>query len=297
MTIRVTSFLFVFCCVLRANLPENSIDYATWESEMLRAVAAQEGQPPDAAIPKLGMWVMKLAMSSNLEKGDRPVFHAAQKALLSIPGYAEHYRNRILRAKAAREAADGKTEYGARAGDFRTEMHDGFQTLTQLPSPETVRVMGDFLFDDSVNPHVVQDNMREEPLSHTAVRYIARLPFASATPSNKGNTDAERDLPAWRQWYEQIKSGKRTFRFEGDPTEYDLNGPAPRQKLEHIARDRKRNAERATGAKRLGSPAAAEASPELGKTPKPALVAALVASSLLLAGAVWYFVKGHGKRA
>ncbi|MCF7730838.1 MAG: hypothetical protein K9N23_04085, partial [Akkermansiaceae bacterium] len=33
------------------------------------------------------------------EKGDRPVFHAAQAALLAIPGHAEYYRDRILKAR------------------------------------------------------------------------------------------------------------------------------------------------------------------------------------------------------
>lgn len=36
--------------------------------------------------------------------------------------------------------------------------------------------------------------------------------------------------PFYRKWYDEVKEGRRTFRFIGDPQEYDLNGPAIRKK-------------------------------------------------------------------
>jgi hypothetical protein len=104
------------------------------------------------------------------------------------------------------------------------------------------------------------------------------------TESNVADANA-----AWLLWYEQIKSGNRTFRFEGDPTEYDLNGPAPKQKIERVERERKRTEERKTSHKNESGtdserPTVANP-PEPGKSLVPT-----VAGILLVLIAVGYFI-------
>jgi hypothetical protein len=56
---------------------------------------------------------------------------------------------------------------------------------------------------------------------------FAKLPLVSPPVPRRrfDHVDYDEDIEAWRLWYEQVKSGKRTFRFEGDPNEYSLAGP------------------------------------------------------------------------
>ena len=100
---------------------------------------------------------------------------------------------------------------------------------------------------------------------------------------------------AWQLWYEQIKSGKRTFRFEGDPTEYDLKGPAPGQKLAHISRDRKRDAERQAGHERTAGSSVVAESAATTASSRSMPAALLIAGMVLLVSLGWYFLKGRSR--
>ena len=104
----------------------------------------------------------------------------------------------------------------------------------------------------------------------------------------------------WREWYERIKSGRATFRFEGDPVEYDLDGPAPPEKLARIAADRARDADRANrrsvSTAGNGTPAAPVASaPAEGATTVPRLPL-LLAGALLAGVLLWYLSRRITRR-
>lgn len=248
--------------------------------------------PNENAIPLLGRCVVKMTDRGIYQIEERwEVYREAQAALLAIPGHAEYYRDQIVKAISVRDAAVGKLEYSGKAGDFRTVLHSSLSTLENLPSPESVRVLGDLLSDHSANPFPVQDGMMEAPLSRTAVRYLARFPLVSKPANTIHDSEAERDLPAWQHWYEQIKAGNRTFRFEGDPIEYDLNGPAPKDKLVRIERDQKRDAERLVGNKKPTP--GSEAKSPITQISKPTTIAGILAAFALCAAAVWYFLKSR----
>ena len=86
---------FCFPLALRANLPGDPIEYAAWGQKMLSAIDQRKQSPPEIAIPKLGALVSQLSQGANVEFGERPVFHAAQSALLAIPGHAKYYQEQI----------------------------------------------------------------------------------------------------------------------------------------------------------------------------------------------------------
>jgi hypothetical protein len=236
--------------------------------------------------------------SPNWEKGDRPVFHAAQSALLSITGHAEYYRDRILKAESDMEAEWNKDRFfSIKYAHFSNERTLVFGTLKHLPSPETVRVLGELLSYEWVPPNnaTADDEHRQPPLSHFALRTMCSLPLIGKPTTLGGQyidpADVEKDLPAWRNWYEQIKSGNRTFRFEGDPTEYDLNGPAPKVKLERIAMHQRMESDReARREGRAGSGKDADsAAADAPVSRKPATYAIIAAVLALLVSIVWHF--------
>ena len=229
------------------------------------------------------------------------LYSTIQSSLLAIPGHAEYYRDRILAARLEYEAAKAGSNTD-KSSWLRSELSrvqaNGFRTMAYLPSVETVRVLGEFLADERgytkipPNPTLREFESAglEQPNCEAAAQAFVSLPIVSKPLVVKNWTSAGfDDVPLWRTWYEQIKAGKRTFRFEGDPTEYDLNGPAPKEKLARIERDRMRDAERLAG-RRKSSPASDFVSKALNFS-KPSFIAGFIAACALVAGAVWYFMK------
>lgn len=221
-----------------------------------------------------------------MDEKQRIVFKRAQTALLAIPGHAEYYRDKILQAQ------DRVKTLGTSAlHEYDTEIMYAFQTLPHLSSPEGVRVLGELFFNDWVPPgnETFAASEKFAPLSVCARVALQKFPLVDKPfkdPITKENVaDAN---AAWLLWYEQIKSGNRTFRFEGDPTEYDLNGLAPKQKIERVERDRKRTEERKTTHKK-GSSTASER-PTVTNRPEPGKsIVPLVAGTLFVLIAVGYF--------
>ncbi len=280
-----------------ANLPKDPVEYAVWESKMLDAVRNQSKNHPAVAIPNLGFWVMQMGMPNNLEMGDRPVFKAAQTALLALPGHAEYFVNEIKQAKAAAispeelQGRDGKISWS----NYNRVRSEAFDTLEHLPSIETVRALGEFLGDEE-NPNALRpgDGTPDTlgPGSNSGLAIMALRTLIQNDPIKFRTLDLELgETQVWQQWYEQIKAGNRTFRFEGDLTEYDLDGPAPKEKLTRIERDRKRDEERAAGQKKTSS--APESAVSHAPINRPLSIAGLFAACVLCVAAVWYLLRGR----
>jgi hypothetical protein len=140
-----------------------------------------------------------------------------------MPGHAEYYGHRILEPyRVAKRSLGDPDAYSPAMASYRNESLYGFDTLRYLPSPETVRVLGDMLSEEWKSPIPVQDGMMENPLAHYALRALAQLPLESKPAQTSADDHLEKDLRSWQLWYEQVKAGTRTFRFKGDPKEYSF---------------------------------------------------------------------------
>ena len=191
-------------------------------------------------IDKLGKGVSRTSASRPNIDSDRKRVHLLLKAkLLSIPGHAEYYRDRISRSRQivddykAAKAEDPAFQSAAGTGinQLVSEQGSGFQILENLPSVETVRVLGEFLSDDrgAEISFDEQINTGETSNDGLAMSAISRLGIANApTPPIRVAEDMNRKLESWKHWYAEVKAGRRTFRFEGDPVDYDLRGPSKR---------------------------------------------------------------------
>lgn len=218
----------------------------------------------DEAIEKLSLGLRKTSVlrTTPYSVPEKSETHDRLKdAFFTIPGYAEYYRDRVLAARkvveAVRTGADRSMAEGEAVDRFNSAQGDCFGTLGFLPSVETVRILGEFLTDDrgwrDIGPESTDMEREwatvEVPSSKRAASALERLPIVGSPfpPSRWGRDYTREELAVWKQWYQEIKDGKRTFRFEGDPTEYDLDGPAPSKKLERIALANRRDAEREAG--------------------------------------------------
>jgi hypothetical protein len=246
-------------------------------------IANAPNLPSEEAIPLLAACVFKTSLRSIFQSDERwEVHYAAQKALLAIPGHAEFYAKKLEEARRKVDEAEGLKK-GMERSNLLAEQMYSFDKLGLMPSPETVRVLGEYLFDErGRDPNAKPggdyglEKIGESPNSTLALRAIAQLPLVSRpvqTPWDR--THYWNDLEPWKLWYQQVKAGTRTFRFEGDPREYNLAGPVSE------AREPK-GGERAADSKEVPvAPAEAE------KKAVGLAVWPLTIAGMLLAAAVW----------
>lgn len=96
----------------------------------------------------------------------------------------------------------------------------------RLQGPDTVRVLGELLFDER-NPWE-KTNFTDSGLPLTnalyAVESLHKLGLKNPPVLSEHTAYAD-DLHTWQLWYQQVKAGNRTFSFKGDDTVYTLAGP------------------------------------------------------------------------
>jgi hypothetical protein len=223
------------------------------------------------------------------------VYLKIQNAMLLIPGHADYFAKeiQISRAKAIdRQAREG--------GETRWEHYDdvrsaAIETLQNLPSPEAIRVLGELLSDsEKTGPQITEgalpDAFGPPPNASLAADALKLLIEKPPVPQDR-NWQKKGDIEAWQLWYEQIKSGNRTFRFKGDPKDYDLTGPASNDKLQRVERNLKRDDERTAGHTKSSTPVGTETiAASAGRT---YAIAGLVTMLALVAAALWYFLRGR----
>ena len=153
-----------------------------------------------------------------------------QKEVLSIPGHAKYFADELERLR-----LDPRSDYERIRATYLAE------TLKHLPSPETVSVLGHYLGDMRDMP------IDENPKYNEAVRSGRIKPadwiplpqnawLATYALSNIGLQNppfepvadysfirfapSAESLPKFRAWWDDVKSGKRTFSFVGQTVEY-----------------------------------------------------------------------------
>jgi hypothetical protein len=187
--------------------------------------------PPDQSIPVFGNILKRLG---GWQRPDTlAVYHEAQSIVLSIPGHAIYYRDKI-------DAAKEKVRSGEMSlNEFHRVLIDAFQTLEHLPSEETVEVLGELGKDpfgrpDSKDPADYKDipgieawdndlsSMSTARVSDYAYNALGSLgieppPYRGKNSLNEGKY--------WGPWWEEVKSGKRKYRFKGSSVEHSVNAP------------------------------------------------------------------------
>jgi hypothetical protein len=96
------------------------------------------------------------------------------------------------------------------------------ETLQHLPSPETVKALGEMLKEEwqrVLPPHSTVHNV-PGALGKNAMRTLLELPLREMPTPHYDRDIAKEQLSAWQQWYAEVKSGQRAFSFKGQSVEY-----------------------------------------------------------------------------
>jgi len=210
------------------------------------------------------------------------LYRTIQSKILSIPGHAIYYGNEISRIEdhLIKEAAErGEPTYSNGLDQMWL-----FQTLEELPSPETLRVLGEMLTDPRGRVARRPDDPFFEPwanqdsLSDRAAKTLSDM---IENPPTTGSYDFQHDRVIWERWYEQVKSGRRTVRFKGDRHNYSLDGPVREAKNPDVQRVVKRD---------VVSPAAEVGQTESGTS---RVLVTIIAGLLAIVAAVWLVMKSR----
>jgi hypothetical protein len=153
------------------------------------------------------------------------IYGKLQAELVSIPGHARYFADSIESER--KKVEDVRFNLGPRI-DYDLNRRLAFETLAHLPSPETIKVLGDYLSDERDLHEMTPEETKGESC-------ISGGSTGNSTYSTKAlEQSALRDKPyregtvydfkvakaAWRTWWEEIKSGKRTFSFVDQKVEY-----------------------------------------------------------------------------
>ena len=285
------------------EIPEDPVKAAVWKQRRVETIENLANSPIETATKGLRDIIVQLSTLNYRECQEKKyILELAKSKHLEIPGWENYYRDRILDARAKMEAEPDQALRDDMYYRTMAKADGGFGVLAMLPTPASVRVLGDFLSDERGRffrtPEEVArgiDHWRwlsevRSANCEYAVSAINSIPIVDK-PIRKDQVSFE-DVPAWREWYERIKSGRATFRFEGDPVEYDLDGPASPEKLARIKANRERDTDRENrhtiSTAKDGTPSTGvESSTAEGSATVPRLPL-LLAGTLLAGVLLWY---------
>lgn len=219
---KILRWAITIACFVTSTHPEIRAEDTRneWFSKRWQVVEEAKSLRNDKAIKQLGDIVRPLARDKNeLSPEAADLYRVARDTLLAIPGHAEYYGKEIhkLMDETMQTRADSHLRGWA------------FATLEQLPSIETVKVLGELLYDDR-DPWKDADfgdtgspvlNFRRASMALTQLG-IKKAPVKNVSTSAGFELS---DVNTWQLWYEQVRDGSRTFSFEGDDKNYSLSGP------------------------------------------------------------------------
>lgn len=103
--------------------------------------------PPDERIGLLGK-ALGVGEKSGMSPQETEVYDRIQNILLNTPGHARHFEDAIKSQQSKLENASIGEKWKYRTDYDRIQI-ESYRILGQLPSPETVGVLGGFLYDET----------------------------------------------------------------------------------------------------------------------------------------------------
>jgi hypothetical protein len=145
------------------------------------------------------------------------VYEELKNSAVTIPQHVDILTRQVESARA--KLPEGVRRHSGIHNDFETlRCYIIRDTMSQIPSPEIVRALGEYLDDerDTPPPNNWLDLRSNAYLACSALEKIG-LKNAPLPPTASENPD---NLATWKLWWGPIKAGNRTFSFVGQDVEY-----------------------------------------------------------------------------
>jgi len=210
----------------------------------------------------------------------------------------EHYRAEIFKAS---ELPEDPSRVRAHLilREYEKVRKTGFPILGLEPRNQPVPVLGYFLNDPEgrdgkniLGESITSSDEVPFPFNAAAAAIaIRRLgiehpPFRERPGADTYEYSLE-EIDAWRDWWNEVKAGKRTYRYIGSSIEFGPYGPASKEQLQRVERNRQREAA-------SNGPRSAASSAEVGEQPEPPGTKTSIAiggAALVLLASIFYVLR------
>ncbi|WP_184017236.1 hypothetical protein [Haloferula luteola] len=181
-----------------------------------------ESNPSDQEFETLARGARGLRKSNFPDDRRLEVNFKLREAILKIPDFEKRLMKQLEEKRAAWEKSKNYDQ------GYDSERIRIIQTFQVLPDPRSVEALGTLLFDDSGVPFPIESNPdSSSPPENPIFAMIALATMLEDPPFQVNETTPVEVLRAqkevWRLWFEEVESGKRSFRFKGDPRSYHLD--------------------------------------------------------------------------
>lgn len=193
---------------------------ALWRSKLKESSDKPEEQKFD--ILSLGLRNMGYRRSFDGHSDEiADVFSAIQNEFVKAPNHALYFYDKLEQAR--NQLPEGT--------QWHTGPHNDFQslrvmiirdTLCHLPSPEVVRILGNYLNDERDTPPPMtkfQDWIDSEANAYLACTALQKIGLRDSPLPVRAVENAD-NLATWKLWWGPIQAGNRSFSFEGQDVEY-----------------------------------------------------------------------------
>jgi hypothetical protein len=187
-----------------------------WETNLAKSEKMSDHEKLDFLW--LGLRNMGVRRNSGVQSAEvDQIYSKLQGVMLSIPGHAQHFADWL-------EAERAKSLDPSYGGDYqRYRFRYLNEVLQNLPSPETIQVLGHYLGDDrdTPPPEIPGQDWQSPPAnSFIATRALMNIGLNDSPVPIHVKPWEQRALDLQRAWWEEVKSGKRSFSFHGQNVEY-----------------------------------------------------------------------------
>lgn len=184
-------------------------------ARMREAAGELSGNPSNELILKLAAGLRKTAMRNIYSvEGSDEVHQLLRESLLSVPGHAQCIADEVERFRKESEhlGRGNQASYDSK----RQVLID--ETLRHLPSPETIKVLGNYLYDERDLPPKITFLPENSFLACMALSEVGLRD--APVKSRPGFSSWKESVTKQRAWYAQVKAGILPFSFVGQKVEY-----------------------------------------------------------------------------
>ena len=281
-------------------------EVALWKDNLAKATTL----PPTEKVDSLALGLQNMGHRASMvghSLAVERIYDRLQKEFLTIPDHAKYFTDKIEEAYESHAVKVRKIVYPP---DWETRVQkmieaQGFESyqdwlrgawgdceeinaknlgmLRHIPSTESVRALGHYLWERDEPDIKIERPKTGNLATDSLTEMIADGPMQSRLASWE-------DVPKWQKWFDEVKAGKRTFRFVGSDVDYTLDGPADAATLKRI-KERNSSTQRPNIPKKHATPSETP----VGTNQKgPVFHAGLLAAILFcLAALIYFFRRRH----
>ena len=215
---KVTTFYFLLLCLVTTSFGMNPSAEKAYRELMSNASLRPSKETMDQLVDGLSTSGRYMDQT---DQDKLALYREMQKVAISLPNHASYFAEKIEKLR-----IPGREGYSG-CSDPRKRMWIFQDSLSHLPSPETIKILGNFLYDTRDTPTAREVRLATDydliPTNDCLAADALGSIGLNKAPLDKKKYSERQDVEIWKLWYEPVKAGTRKFSFAGQDVEYQFN--------------------------------------------------------------------------